>query len=62
MKIRTFRTVEGEKYADLVDWRSMPSTDDKTDRRKTSPKVNQQAENPKRFKRGGISYNEEESE
>ena len=61
MKIRTFRTVEGEKFADLVDWRSMPATD-KTDRKKSSPKVNHHAQNLKRSKHGGIFYNEEESE
>ena len=61
MKIRTFRTVDGEKYADLVDWRSVPPTD-KADQKKSSPKVNHQAENLKRTKQGVISYNEEESE
>jgi hypothetical protein len=59
MKIRTFRTVESEKYADLIDWRSVPLPE--KDQKKSFPKVNQ-AENLKRPKRGVISYNEEESE
>jgi hypothetical protein len=61
MKIRTFRTVEGEKYADLIDWQRVPPTD-KADRKKSSPKVNHQVERSKGHKRGVIPYNEEESE
>jgi len=61
MKIRTFQIVEGSKHADLIDWRSIPATK-KSDQKKSSHKASHQAVSAKKPKRGGISYNEEESE
>jgi len=63
MKIRTFQNVDGkDKYtADLVDRHTVQSTT-KSDQKKSSHKVGHQAVGNKKQKRGGIFYNEEESE
>ena len=59
MKVRTFQNVDRKgKY---VDWRSVQSTKE-SDQKKSSHKVGHQAVGNKKQKRGGISYNEEESE